>query len=62
MGPIGCPETSVRNYRYTLRNHAEQSSSHILRGGSLKLRNEANVFAHDKQECLKYSSMASEFV
>jgi hypothetical protein len=62
MGPIGCPETSVRNYHYTLRNNAEQSSSHILRGGSLKLRNEANVFAHDNQEGLKYSALAGWFV
>ena len=24
MGPIGCPETSVRNYHYTLRNIPEE--------------------------------------
>ena len=24
MGPIGCPETSVRNYHYPLRNSAEE--------------------------------------
>ena len=24
MGPIGCPETSVRNYRYSLPNNPEQ--------------------------------------
>ena len=24
MGPIGCPETSVRNYHYTLRNNPEE--------------------------------------
>ena len=23
MGPIGCPETSVRNYRYSLRNNPD---------------------------------------
>jgi hypothetical protein len=34
--PRGCPETSVRNYRYTLRNNPEERSSHILRGWSLK--------------------------
>jgi hypothetical protein len=33
MGPIGCPETSVRNYHYSLRNSLEESSSHLLRGG-----------------------------
>jgi hypothetical protein len=26
-GPIGCPETSVRNYRYSLRNNPEERSS-----------------------------------
>jgi hypothetical protein len=25
MGPIGCPETSVRDYHYTLRNIPEES-------------------------------------
>jgi hypothetical protein len=33
--PRGCPETSVRNYHYTLRNNPEERSSHILRGWSL---------------------------
>jgi hypothetical protein len=27
MGPIGCPETSVRNYHYSLRNKPEECSS-----------------------------------
>jgi hypothetical protein len=38
MGPIGCPETSVRNYHYSLRNNPEERSSQLLRGGSLKSR------------------------
>ena len=38
MGPIGCPETSVRNYHYSLRNNPEEYSSHLLRRGSLKSR------------------------
>jgi len=38
MGPIGCPETSVRNYHYSLRNNPEERSSHLLRDGSLKTR------------------------
>jgi hypothetical protein len=37
MGPIGCPETSVRNYHYPLRNNPEECSYHLLRGGTLKL-------------------------
>jgi len=32
------PETSVRNYQYSLRNDAEERSSHLLRGRSLKSR------------------------
>jgi len=35
MGPIGCPETWVRNYHYTLRNDPEEHISHLLRSGSL---------------------------
>jgi len=38
MEPIGCTETSVRNYHYSLHNKPEESSSHLLRGGSLKSR------------------------
>ena len=33
------PETMVRNYHYSLRNNPEETSSQILRGGSLKSRN-----------------------
>src|SRR5215510_3315130 len=36
MVPKGCPETSVKNYRYSLLNNLEERSSHLLRGGSLK--------------------------
>jgi len=37
MGPIGCSETSVRNYNYTLRNSPEECSPYRLRGQSLKI-------------------------
>jgi len=30
MGPIGCPETSVRNYHYSLRNNPEEAGSQIF--------------------------------
>jgi len=30
MGPLGCSETSVRNYHYTLHNNPEGCSSQIL--------------------------------
>jgi len=34
--PVVCPETSVRNYHYSLCNNPEDHSSHLLRSGSLK--------------------------
>jgi hypothetical protein len=37
-GPICCPETSIRDYRYSLCNSPEERSSLLLRGGSLKSR------------------------
>jgi len=38
MGTIGCPETSVSNYHYTLRNSPGERRSHLILGGSLKSR------------------------
>jgi len=35
---ISCLETSVNNYRYTLRNSPEEHSYPLLRGRSLKRR------------------------
>jgi hypothetical protein len=29
MRPIGCPETSVRNYHYSRRNNPEERSFHV---------------------------------
>ena len=37
-GPKDCPETSVRNYHYSLRNNPQERSSELLRGGSLESR------------------------
>jgi len=34
-GPLGCPETSARNYRHSLHNNPEERSSHLLHGRSL---------------------------
>jgi len=28
MGPVGCPETSARNYHYIPRNSPEERSTH----------------------------------
>ena len=36
MGPRGCPETSVRNSHYSLRNNPEERSSQLHRCASLK--------------------------
>jgi hypothetical protein len=36
MEPILCPEKAVINYHHSLRNNPEDSSSHLLCGGSLK--------------------------
>ena len=36
--PIGCAETSVRNYHWMLRNSPKERSSHPLCGGSKKSR------------------------
>jgi len=38
MGPMCCPETSVRNSHYTPRNVTEEGRSHILGGRSIKSR------------------------
>jgi len=38
MGPIGCPETTVRNYHHLPRNNREECSSQLLCSGSLKSR------------------------
>ena len=38
IGPIGCPETSVRNYHYSPRNNPAERSSRLLRCGNLKSR------------------------
>jgi hypothetical protein len=43
MGPIGCPETSIRNYQSTLRKIPKEGRSHLHRGGSLKSRIELQI-------------------
>ena len=44
MGPMGYPETSVRNCYYMLRNVPEERSLHTLRGGSLISRINEDVW------------------
>jgi len=43
MGQIGCTETSVKNYNYSLCNNPEKCRSHLFRGGNLKSRTELTV-------------------
>ena len=38
IGPISCPETSVRNYPYSLSYSPEQRSSHLVCCGSMRSR------------------------
>ena len=37
-GTISCPETSVRNYRYSMGNNPANRDSNLLPGSSLKSR------------------------
>jgi hypothetical protein len=46
--PIGCPETSVRNYQYSLRNNTEERRSDLDRGRNLKSRAEQRCFLKAK--------------
>jgi len=36
MGPIGCPETSVRNYHRSLLNNAEERGSKLMQVGAIR--------------------------
>jgi hypothetical protein len=48
MGPIVCPETSVRKYPCTVRDNADDLGYHLHSAGSLKLRlNCAVCILHD---------------
>ena len=53
MRPMCCPETSVRNHHYSLRNSPEERSSQLLRSErlkSLKAEEDLNIMAiKDKQ-------------
>jgi hypothetical protein len=55
MRPIGCPETSIGNYHYSLRNVPEERGSQLLRGGSLKSRN-IPVLEIDQLSWLKFTA------
>jgi hypothetical protein len=57
MGKIGCPETSVRNYHYTLRNIPEERRSQVFCGGSLK----SSTYNFGLLAIYKYSLEISNF-
>jgi len=44
MAPTECPETSVRNYHYSLPSNPEERSCHLRRGESLKSRRAQHIF------------------
>jgi hypothetical protein len=63
MGPIGCPETSIRNYHYLLRNGPEERSSYLLRDGILKSVNvRFSLFTERTDSCLMYLGMVEGFL
>jgi hypothetical protein len=58
MGPIRCPETSVKGYHSTLRYTAEERRCHQHRGGSLKSRI-ISVVCHLVICCIKNDDILS---
>ena len=60
MGPIGCPETSVRNYHYSLRNNPGERSSQLLRGGSME--SQSIEYCECLYSCLSYSACKSHLL
>jgi hypothetical protein len=46
MGPIDCPETSVRNYNYSLSNNPEERSSLLKAVILLYVRNSFKLASH----------------
>jgi hypothetical protein len=49
---IACPEISVGNYHYSLRNSPEERCSYLLHGGNLKSRERLTSFC-----CLNQTSV-----
>ena len=59
MGPIGCPETSVRNHQNSPRSNPEERSSPLLLCGSLKSRivqEDRSLHQEDVCRLLTYNS------
>ena len=62
-GSSGYPETSVRNYHYTLRNSKEEQGSYPIRGGSLKSTLKLFTLFSELRYCLitpRYNGVLNE--
>jgi hypothetical protein len=46
MEPIGCPETSVRRYRYSMRNNPEERGSRNMLRAKSKLQLDLYIWCH----------------
>jgi hypothetical protein len=57
MGPVGCPETSVRICHYSLRNNPEERSSDLPWGGSLNHTSSGCVYVLNVILCITVLSM-----
>ena len=53
--PTGCPETSVSNYHYTMRNNPEECSTHTL---ILHKRDPKHDHGYHKQVCYVLSNIS----
>jgi len=62
MGPMCRPETSVRNYNYSLCKSAEERSSRLLRGESLKFHLIFSLYFFFLWRCGPTRAMASSFL
>jgi len=52
MGLMGCPETSVMNYHYTLRNSPEECSYHPIR-----VKSDSKVFSCSYVSLLRIAAL-----
>ena len=59
MGPVGCPETSVRKCHYSVPNNPEKRSSQLLCGWSLKSRIEQWSLARQRPLLVRQNLLIS---
>jgi hypothetical protein len=46
MEPLGCPETSVKSYRYTMRNNPEERGSRNMLQAKSKLQLDLYIWCY----------------